>query len=69
MPLFLYGQGVTGCIEAISYSEGQVTSLRRLFMRSGSVSDWIFTSPAGLSRLGPRFDESSFFSLILALLP
>jgi len=69
MPLFLYGQGVTGCIEAISYSEGQVTPLGRLFMRSTSVSDWIFTSPTGLSRHGQSFDESTFFALILALLP
>lgn len=69
MPIFLYGQSVTGCVEVIFHKGGLVTSLGRLFMRSGSVSDWTFTPPGVLSRPGQRFDESTFFGLILALLP
>lgn len=69
MPIFLYGQSVTGCVEVTFHKGGLVTSLGRLFMRSGSVSDWTSTPPGALSRPGQRFDESAFFSLILALLP
>lgn len=68
-PVFLYGQGVTGCVEAALHAEGHVTSLGRLFMRAGSVSDWTFTSPEAFSRPGSCFDESTFFGLMLALLP
>lgn len=68
MPVFLYGQSVTGCVEATFHSEGSVTSLGRLFMRTGHISDWTFTPPGALSRPGQPFDESTFFGLILALL-
>ncbi|CAM7774869.1 MULTISPECIES: hypothetical protein [Enterobacter] len=68
-PAFLYGQGVTGCVEAIFHNEGTMTSLGRLFMRSGTTSGWTFTPPGALPRSGQAFDESTFFSLILALLP
>ncbi|MBH2847087.1 hypothetical protein R1Q26_05940 [Klebsiella quasipneumoniae] len=68
-PIFLYGQGVTGCVEATFHNGEDVTSLGRLFMRSGTVSDWAFTPPGALSRLAKGFDESTFFGLILALLP
>lgn len=69
MPVFLYGQGVTGCVETTFHDGRRVTSLGRLFMRSGSVSDWILTPPGVLSRDGKIFDESAFFGLIIALLP
>lgn len=69
VPAFLYGQGVTGCVEATLHAEGSVTSVGRLFMRAGHFSDWSFTPPGALSRPGQSFDESTFFSLILALLP
>ncbi|MET4053883.1 hypothetical protein ABIC12_003499 [Pantoea agglomerans] len=68
-PVFLYGQGVTGCVEVTLHAEGSVTSVGRLFMRAGHFSDWSFTPPGALSRPGQSFDESTFFSLILALLP
>lgn len=68
-PIFLYGQGVTGCVEATFHNGENVTSLGRLFMRSGIVSDWTFTPPGALSRLAQGFDENTFFGLILALLP
>lgn len=67
-PIFLYGQGVTGCVEATFHTGGHVTSLGRLFMRSGTVNDWTFTPPGALSHLGQGFDENTFFGLILALL-
>lgn len=69
MPLFLYGEGVTGCVEITFHDGGRVTFLGRLFMRAGSVSDWTLTPPGTLSQPGERFDESTFFGLILALLP
>lgn len=69
VPAFLYGQGVTGCVEATLHAEGSVTSVGRLFMRAGHFSEWSFTPPGALSRPGQSFDESTFFSLILALLP
>ena len=68
-PVFLYGQGVTGCVEVTLYAEGSVTSVGRLFMRADHFSDWSFTPPGALSRPGQSFDENTFFSLILALLP
>lgn len=68
-PAFLYGQGVTGCVEATFHNGERVTPLGRLFMRSGTVSDWTFTPPGALSRPGQDFDESAFFGLILSLLP
>ena len=68
MPVFLYGQGVTGCVEATFQKEGQVTPLGRLFMRSGALQDWTFTPPDAPPRVGQAFDESTFFSLILGLL-
>lgn len=67
-PVFLYGHGVTGCVEATFTVGGHVTSLGRLFMRSGAVRDWTFIPPGALSRPGQGFDESRFFGLILALL-
>lgn len=69
VPAFLYGQGVTGCVEATFHNGGLVTPLGRLFMRSGTVSNWTFSPPGTLSCPGQRFDESTFFNLILALLP
>ncbi|WP_312242253.1 hypothetical protein [Pantoea sp.] len=69
VPAFLYGQGVTGCVEATFHNGGVVTPLGRLFMRSGTVNNWTFTPPGALSPSGQGFDESTFFGLILALLP
>lgn len=67
-PLFLYGQGVTGCVEAAFNTAGRTTALGRLFMRSGRVSDWTLTPPGALPTAGKIFDESAFFELIIALL-
>jgi hypothetical protein len=69
MPIFLYGQGVTGCVEITFHTGGVAISLGRLFMRAGNVSGWIFNPPGALPRTGQQFDESAFFGLILALLP
>lgn len=69
VPVFLYGQGVTGCVETTFHHGTHMTSLGRLFMRSGTVNDWTFTPPGALLRTGQPFDERIFFGLILALLP
>ncbi|AFJ46308.1 hypothetical protein [Shimwellia blattae] len=69
VPAFLYGQGVTGCVETACHNGGVVTPLGRLFMRSGTVNNWAFSPSGALSSPGQSFDESTFFSLILTLLP
>lgn len=69
VPVFLYGQGVTGGVEATFHDGRHTTLLGRLFMRAGTVNNWTFTPPGGLCPSGQGFDESTFFSLILALLP
>ncbi|PXV75485.1 hypothetical protein [Pantoea sp. PNA 03-3] len=69
IPVYLYGQGVTGCVEATFHNGGLVTPLGRLFMRSVTVKNWTFVPPGALSPSGQAFDESTFFGLILALLP
>lgn len=68
-PVFLYGHGVTGCVEVTLQAEGAVTPVGRLFMRAGHVSDWTFTPADRVPGTRQPFDESVFFSLILALLP
>ncbi|MGV2878741.1 hypothetical protein D9O29_13740 [Pantoea vagans] len=67
-PVFLYGHGVTGCVETTFHDEQRVTSLGRLFMRSGSVSEWASTPPGVLYHDGKIFDENVFFELIITLL-
>lgn len=69
VPIFLYGQGVTGCVEVTFHNGAHVAVLGRLFMRSGTVNNRTFTPPGELSRPGQCFDESTFFSLIPVLLP
>lgn len=69
VPAFLYGQGITGCVEATFHNGGLMMPLGRLFMRSGTVNNWTFVPPGALSHSGQGFDESTFFGLILALLP
>ncbi|HGH4746702.1 TPA: hypothetical protein ACJIXE_000514 [Serratia marcescens] len=69
MPIFLYGQGVMGCVEATLHTGKSVIALGRLFMRAGHVSDWTFTPPGSLSHAGDVFDEETFYHLIAGLLP
>ncbi|EAT8924029.1 hypothetical protein SR02_003222 [Salmonella enterica subsp. arizonae] len=69
MPVFLYGQGVTGCMEVTFHDGENLTPLGRLFMQSGIVNNWTFAPSGALSCPGQCFDESTFFSLILSLLP
>ncbi|MGX5100590.1 hypothetical protein [Enterobacter cloacae] len=69
MPIFLYGQGVAGCVEVCFCSGENVISQGRLFMRVGGVSNWIYTPPDTSPQAGQPFDEGFFFGLILSLLP
>lgn len=69
VPAFLYGRGVTGGVEVFFHNGGLVTPLGRLFMRSGTLNNWTFVPPGALSPSGQGFDESTFFGLILTLLP
>lgn len=68
-PVFLYGQGVAGCVEITLQTPERVTSLGRLFMRAGQVNAWTFTHPCDVSRPGTPFDEATFFAVISGLLP
>ncbi|MDW8845551.1 hypothetical protein SD961_06500 [Erwinia sp. MMLR14_017] len=69
LPIFLYSQGVTGGVEITLHAGGGVTTLGRLFMRAGNVSDWTFNPHSTLPRAGRIFDEDTFFRLITSLLP
>ncbi|WP_438681794.1 hypothetical protein [Scandinavium sp.] len=68
-PIFLYGQGVTGCVEVRLCAEDDSRPLYRLFMRSAGLDDWS-GCPAGTPDSKPaRFDEETFFAIISPLLP
>lgn len=68
-PVFLYGQGVVGCVEVTLCTQGKIASLYRLFMRSSDDVSWTW-SVSG-NRAAPRiaFNEDAFFDMIGALLP
>ncbi|MGU3412096.1 hypothetical protein ACLBW0_04765 [Enterobacteriaceae bacterium C34A] len=68
-PVFLYGQGVVGCVEVTLCTQGKIASLYRLFMRSSDDVSWTW-SVSG-NRAAPRvaFSEDAFFDMIGALLP
>jgi hypothetical protein len=68
-PIFLYGQGVTGCIEVCLAADDHIRPLYRLFMRFGERDDWTWC-PAGARSDNPALlDEEVFFTLISPLLP
>lgn len=68
-PVFLYGQGVTGCVEVSLCADGHTTPLCRLFMRAGKDVDWtVGEADAATGRRAP-FGEEAFFSTIEPLLP
>lgn len=67
-PLFLYGQGVTGCVEVTLVANGQTSSLARLFMRSTESREWTYKV---MNQCGGRrtvFDEDAFFGVVESLL-
>ncbi|WP_157032539.1 hypothetical protein [Erwinia typographi] len=68
-PAFLYGQGVTGCVDVTLVITGEVRALCRLFMRTAESQYWTYT-PANLT-CGQRqtLDEEAFFTVIAPLLP
>lgn len=67
-PLYLYGHGVTGCVEVILCAEGKRTALQRLFMRAGARAGWVY-KPGGEAGPERQFDEEAFFGLLTHLLP
>ncbi|MCE9994322.1 hypothetical protein LZ633_20305 [Enterobacter asburiae] len=68
-PLFLYGHGVTGCVEIALCAEGKNTPLGRLFMCSGELSEWTCRLAGPESQRQNVFDEEAFFSVVEGLLP
>jgi hypothetical protein len=68
-PVFLYGQGVTGCVEVSLCNDNNVTPLCRMFMRSGESTDWV-CSPSNMPTGHRRaFGEEAFFDMVEGLLP
>lgn len=68
-PVFLYGQGVTGCVETTLLVGGQSSALGRLFMRSAESAEWTYTSDCKPTGRCAAFDEDAFFAMVDALLP
>lgn len=66
-PLFLYGQGVTGCVEASLCTKESIVPLYRLFMRSGKSENWT-CRPSGEAVPVSIFCEELFFEMIAGLL-
>lgn len=67
-PVFLYGQGVTGCVEVSLFAEGAPVPLCRMFMRAAGHNHWTWR-PAGWStQPGEAFSEDVFFNMIEGLL-
>lgn len=69
IPLFLYGPGVTGCVEVSLHAEGKGLALSRLFMRAGECTHWTCTRLGALSVPVRRFDEEVFFEMLERVLP
>lgn len=68
-PVFLYGQGVTGCVEVSLCVEGRETPLYRLFMRSGENVSWTFSPAGNPSGVRREFCEDAFFEMVVGVLP
>jgi len=68
-PVFLYGQGVTGCVEVTLVVGGQSSALCRLFMRSAERSDWTYAFINKSAGQRSAFGEDAFFTVIDDLLP
>ncbi len=67
-PLFLYGHGVTGCVEITLIADGKNIPLGRLFMCSGEITDWTCRLAGSVSQRQIAFDEEAFFSVVEGLL-
>lgn len=68
-PVFLYGQGVVGCVEVTLCAQGQITSMYRLFMRSSDDVSWTCSVSGNMAAPRVTFNEDAFFDMIGALLP
>ena len=68
-PIFLYGQGVTGCMEVSLFTVGVGNQRYRLFMRNGHQDAWSWLPAGVLNRQSSLFDEEAFFTMIEPLLP
>ncbi|HAV1831407.1 TPA: hypothetical protein JG914_004235 [Enterobacter hormaechei subsp. steigerwaltii] len=68
-PVFLYGHGVTGCVEVILVAGGESSVLCRLFMRSTESSDWTYAFVNHSAGQRAAFGEDAFFEVITPLLP
>ncbi len=68
-PIFLYGQGVVGCVEVTLCTQGKIASLYRLFMRSSDDATWTYSLSGSAAAPRVTFNEDTFFDMIGALLP
>ena len=67
-PVYLYGQGVTGCLETSLGVQGSITILCRLFMRAGENKGWTWRPANPFSGPERTFGEEPFFELIEGLI-
>lgn len=68
-PVFLYGQGVTGCVDVTLAAGEPASVLCRLFMRSVESQNWTYTAARKPDGQRMTFDEEAFFTVIAPLLP
>ncbi|MFP1867438.1 hypothetical protein [Lonsdalea quercina] len=68
-PVFLYGQGVTGCVDVTLAAGEPASALCRLFMRSAESQSWTYTPAHNPGGQRVAFDEEAFFTVIAPLLP
>ncbi|MCS2158005.1 hypothetical protein MUU48_13935 [Scandinavium sp. H11S7] len=68
-PVFLYGQGVTGCVEVSLCVQGRATPQYRLFMRSSESAGWTCSPLCIPGARRSAFSEDAFFEMIAGLLP
>ena len=63
-PVFLYGQGVTGCVEASLCTQSGIIVLCRLFMQAGENRHWTWRPANAFDGPGGAFGEDAFFDLV-----
>lgn len=68
-PVFLYGQGVVGCVEVTLCVQGRAFPQFRLFMRCIESNDWTCIRLGIPGARRSAFSEDAFFEMIAGLLP
>lgn len=69
MPIFLYSQGITGCVDVALCLGGKSTAQGRLFMRTGNQTNWTLSISGNPAASCAALSEETFFKIIGDLLP